>query len=108
MYDTFNRDFLDYFTTLHLIETVHTRNVTTGTTGLTMVAPKFSVTFTLFQPEGTDSAPPLQRLHQNFPRGYISAQKYNEKKRPKICNGCRVSTAKNYCSKIAKARPHVG
>ena len=38
-----------------------------------VVAPKFSDTLTLFQPGGAaDSAPPSQKLHQKFPRGYIS------------------------------------
>ena len=44
-------------------------DATVGATG----APKFSDTFTLFQPGGADSAPPSQKLHQIFPRGYISA-----------------------------------
>ena len=49
------------------------RDVTAGATGAIAVAPKFSDSLTLFQPGGTDSAPPLQRLHQKFPLGYISA-----------------------------------
>ena len=48
------------------------RDVTTGATGTTEVAPKFLDTRTLFQPGRADSAPPSQRLHQKFPRGYIS------------------------------------
>ena len=35
--------------------------------------------------------------------------KYHAQKRPKICAGCRVSSAKIYLyhsTKIAKARPH--
>ena len=36
------------------------------------VAPNLSDTLTLFQPGGSDSAPQSQRLHQKFPRGYIS------------------------------------
>ena len=49
------------------------RDVTAGATGATMVAPKFSDTLTLFQPGGgADSAPPSQKSHQKFSRGYIS------------------------------------
>ena len=42
-------------------------------TGMTVVAPRFSVALTLFQPgaEGLDSA--SQRSHQTFPHGCISA-----------------------------------
>ena len=48
------------------------RDVTAGATGATAVAPKFSDTLTLFQPGWADSTPTSQRLHQNFPHGYIS------------------------------------
>ena len=48
------------------------RDVTAGATGATTVAPKFSDTLTLFQPERADFAPLLQRSHQKFPHGYIS------------------------------------
>jgi hypothetical protein len=39
------------------------RDVTAGATGATKVASKFSDTLTLFQLEGSDSAPTSQRLH---------------------------------------------
>ena len=44
-----------------------------GVTVVTVVEPKFSDTLTLFQPWGGRFCPPLQRLHQNFSCGYISA-----------------------------------
>ena len=48
------------------------RDVFTGATGATAVAPKFSDTLTLFQPGGADSAPTSQRSHQKIACDYIS------------------------------------
>ena len=47
------------------------RDVSTGATGVTRVAPKFSDTLTLFQTGGGRLCPPLARSHLKFPRGYV-------------------------------------
>ena len=47
-----------------------TRDVSTGATGATEVAPKFSDTLTLSPPWGADFAQ-SQRSQLKFPRGYI-------------------------------------
>ena len=44
-----------------------TRDVSTGATSATAVAPKFSDTLALFQPRGA-----MARSHLNFPRGYVT------------------------------------
>ena len=56
----------------HNVKLISHRNVTSGTTGATAVAPEFPDMLTLFQPEGIDSVPTLQKLHQIIPCGYIS------------------------------------
>ena len=50
---------------------LNTRDVSTGATGSTAVAPKFSDTLTLFQPGGGRFCPPLARSHLDFNRGYV-------------------------------------
>ena len=47
------------------------RDVSTGTTSATAVAPKFSDTLILFQPGMGRFCPPPALLHLNFPCGYI-------------------------------------
>ena len=65
----------------------HIRDITPGPTGASVVAPKFSDTLTLFHQRGwADSAPPLQRLHQKFPHGYISAHKLSFRLSTQLCN----------------------
>ena len=50
------------------------RDVSTGATGATAVAPKFSDTLTLSPPGGGGRfCPPSQRSQLNFPRGYVPA-----------------------------------
>ena len=50
------------------------RDVSTGATGATEVAPKFSDALTLSPPGGGRFCPPSQRPHLNFPCGYIPAE----------------------------------
>ena len=47
------------------------RDVSTGATGATEVAPKFSDTLTLSQPGGGRFCPPSQRSNLNFPQDYV-------------------------------------
>ena len=49
----------------------HYRDVFTGATGATVVAPKFPDTLTLSPPGGGRFCPPLQRSQLNLPRGYV-------------------------------------
>ena len=58
------------------------RDITAGATA-TAVAPKFSDTLTLFQPEGSDSAPTSQRLHQNSDEEKLGNEKSVDKKSDK-------------------------
>ena len=51
-----------------LINDITYRDVSTGATGATEVAPKFSDTLTLSPPGGAEFA-----HHLNFPRGYVPA-----------------------------------
>ena len=52
------------------------RDVTTGSTGATEVAPKFSDALTLSQPGGGRFCPPSQRSNLNFPQDYVPAFGY--------------------------------
>ena len=50
---------------------IQSRDVTTGATDVTDIAPKFSDTLTLSQPMGGRFCPPLQRSQLIFSRGYV-------------------------------------
>ena len=52
---------------------IQSRDVTTGATGATDVAPKFSDTLTLSQTKGGRICPPSQRSQLTFSRGYAPA-----------------------------------
>ena len=60
-----------------LIRYSDNRDVSTGATGATAVAPKFSDSLTLSPPVGR-FCPPSQRLQLNFPHVYVPAQ-HNKK-----------------------------
>ena len=62
--------------TLNKLKVTYTRDVTTGATGATQVAPKFSDTLTLSQSRGRGRlCPPSQRSQLTFSHGYVPEPK---------------------------------
>ena len=65
--------FINYVENLYRRAQFYFRDVTTGATGATTVAPKFSDTSTLSQPRGGRFCPPLQRSQLKFFSDYVPA-----------------------------------
>jgi hypothetical protein len=76
---------------------INSRDVSTGATGVTEVAPKFSDTLTLYPPGGGGRfCPPSQRSHLNFPCGYVPGYHINAIKADEL-----VKNGPTKCSKIS-------